>query len=218
MKYYVNPKKKRIKPRFFIIILILIIFNIVLYIFDKRVLPYVLQKSETIVKAKAVDTISEVSMNVFSSEFKYDDVIKIDKDLEGNINLIRADTIKLNKLSSEIALQCNDELRKMGNIGIDVPMGWITERSVFYDLGPEINIKIQPIGNINIDYDSKFESAGINQTRHKIYLNVRAMVRVIVPLHSQDVEVTCDIPVAETIVVGKIPETALDFSGIKNGN
>ena len=177
-----------------------------------------LQKSETIVKAKAVDTISEVSMNVFSSEFKYDDVIKIDKDLEGNINLIRADTIKLNKLSSEIALQCNDELRKMGNIGIDVPMGWITERSVFYDLGPEINIKIQPIGNINIDYDSKFESAGINQTRHKIYLNVRAMVRVIVPLHSQDVEVTCDIPVAETIVVGKIPETALDFSGIKNGN
>lgn len=213
MKYYVNPRKKRIKPRFFIIILILIIFNIVLYMFDKRVLPYVLQKSETMVKAKAVDTISEVSMNVFSSEFKYDDVIKIDKDSEGNINLIRADTIKLNKLSSEIALQCNDELKKMGDMGIDVPMGWITERSVFYDLGPEINIKIQHIGNINIDYDSKFESAGINQTRHKIYLKVKAMVRVIVPLHSQDVEVDCDIPVAETIVVGKIPETALDFNG-----
>lgn len=213
MKYYVNPKKKRIKPRFFIIILILIIFNIVLYIFDKKVFPYVLQKSETMVRAKAVDTISEVSMNVFTSEFKYDDVIKIDKDPEGNINLIRADTIKLNKLSSEIALQCNDELKKMGDMGVDVPMGWITERSVFYDLGPEINIKIQPIGNINIDYDSKFESAGINQTRHKIYLNVKAVVRIVVPLHSEDIEVDCDIPVAETIVVGKIPETALDFNG-----
>lgn len=213
MKYYVNPKKKRIKPRFFIIILILIIFNIVLYIFDKKVFPYVLQKSETMVRAKAVDTISEVSMNVFTSEFKYDDVIKIDKDPDGNINLIRADTIKLNKLSSEIALQCNDELKKMGDMGVDVPMGWITERSVFYDLGPEINIKIQPIGNINIDYDSKFESAGINQTRHKIYLNVKAVVRIVVPLHSEDIEVDCDIPVAETIVVGKIPETALDFNG-----
>ena len=213
MKYYVNPKKKRIKPRFFIIILILIIFNVVLYIFDKKVFPYVLQKSETMVRAKAVDTISEVSMNVFTSEFKYDDVIKIDKDPDGNINLIRADTIKLNKLSSEIALQCNDELKKMGDMGVDVPMGWITERSVFYDLGPEINIKIQPIGNINIDYDSKFESAGINQTRHKIYLNVKAVVRIVVPLHSEDIEVDCDIPVAETIVVGKIPETALDFNG-----
>lgn len=218
MKYYVNPKKKRIKPRFLVIIAILILFNIVLYMFDKKVFPYVLQKSETMVKSKAVDVISEVSMNVFSNEFKYDDVIKIDKDSGGNINLIRADTIKLNKLSSEIALQCNDELKKMGDVGVDVPIGWITERSVFYDLGPTINIKVQPIGNINIDYDSKFESAGINQTRHKIYLNVKAMVRVVVPLHSQDIEVDCDIPVAETIVVGKIPETALDFNGAINKN
>ncbi|MBE6048617.1 MAG: sporulation protein YunB [Clostridium sp.] len=211
MKYYVKPKKKRIKPMFLVIIAILIIFNIILYMFDKKVFPYVIQKSETMVKSKAVDTISEVSMKVFTTEFKYDDVIKIDKDSEGNINLIRADTIKLNKLSSEIALECNDELKKMGDIGVDVPIGWITERSVLYNMGPEINIKIQPIGNINIDYDSKFESAGINQTRHKIYLKVKAMVRVVVPLHSQDVEVDCDIPVAETIVVGKIPETALDF-------
>lgn len=211
MKYYVKPKKKRIKPMFLVIIAILIIFNIILYMFDKKVFPYVIQKSETMVKSKAVDTISEVSMNVFTTEFKYDDVIKIDKDSEGNINLIRADTIKLNKLSSEIALECNDELKKIGDIGVDVPIGWITERSVLYNMGPEINIKIQPIGNINIDYDSKFESAGINQTRHKIYLKVKAMVRVVVPLHSQDVEVDCDIPVAETIVVGKIPETALDF-------
>lgn len=211
MKYYVKPKKKRIKPMFLVIIAILIIFNIILYMFDKKVFPYVIQKSETMVKSKAVDTISEVSMKVFTTEFKYDDVIKIDKDSEGNINLIRADTIKLNKLSSEIALECNDELKKMGDIGVDVPIGWITEKSVLYNMGPEINIKIQPIGNINIDYDSKFESAGINQTRHKIYLKVKAMVRVVVPLHSQDVEVDCDIPVAETIVVGKIPETALDF-------
>lgn len=211
MKYYVKPKKKRIKPMFLVIIAILIIFNIILYMFDKKVFPYVIQKSETMVKSKAVDTISEVSMKVFTTEFKYDDVIKIDKDSEGNINLIRADTIKLNKLSSEIALECNDELKKIGDIGVDVPIGWITERSVLYNMGPEINIKIQPIGNINIDYDSKFESAGINQTRHKIYLKVKAMVRVVVPLHSQDVEVDCDIPVAETIVVGKIPETALDF-------
>lgn len=213
MKYYVNPKKKRIKPMFLVIISILMLISIVLYMFDKKVFPYVLQKSETMVKAKAVDVISEVSMEVFNKEFKYDDVIKIDKDAEGNINLIRADTIKLNKLSSEIALECNEKLQKMGDVGVDVPMGWITERSVFYDLGPDINVKVKPIGNISIDYDSKFESAGINQTRHKIYLNVKAMVRTVVPLHSQDVEVTCEIPVAETIIVGKIPETALDFKG-----
>lgn len=216
MKYYVNPKKKRIKPIFLVIISILIILDIILYLFDKKVFPYVLEKSETIVKAKAADTISQVSMDVFNDEFKYDEVIKIDKDSSGNINLIRADTIKLNKLASEISVRCNDELQKMGDVGVDVPMGWLTEKSVFYSLGPDINVKIKPIGNINIDFDSKFESAGINQTRHKIYLKVKAVVRTVVPLHSQDIEVTCEIPVAETIVVGKIPETALDFGGINN--
>ena len=80
MKYYVNPKKKRIKPMFLVIISILMLISIVLYMFDKKVFPYVLQKSETMVKAKAVDVISEVSMEVFNKEFKYDDVIKIDKD------------------------------------------------------------------------------------------------------------------------------------------
>ena len=114
MKYYVNPKKKRIKPAFIFILLILVIANLILYLFDKKVFPYVLQKSESMINAKAVDTISKVSMDIFNDEFKYDDIDKIDNDSEGNINLIRADTVKLNKLSSEIALKCNEELQKMG--------------------------------------------------------------------------------------------------------
>lgn len=218
MKYYVNPKKKRIKPIFIFIFFILVIFYLILYMFDKKVFPYILEKSESVVNARAVDIISQVSMDTFNDEFKYEDIIKIDKDAEGNINLIRSDTVKLNKLSSEIALKCNDELQKMGEVGIDVPMSWMTDRSVFYSLGPDINVKIEPIGNIQIDYDSKFESAGINQTRHKIYLNVKAEVKIVVPLHSKDVEVQCEVPVSETIVVGKIPDTALDFSGISRNN
>ncbi|SFU33844.1 sporulation protein YunB [Clostridium sp. DSM 8431] len=217
MKYYVNPKKKRIKPAFIFILLILVIANLILYLFDKKVFPYVLQKSESMINARAVDTISKVSMDIFNDEFKYDEIVKIDKDSEGNINLIRADTVKLNKLSSKIALKCNEELQKMGEVGVDVPMSWITDRSIFYNVGPYINVKIKPIGNIKIDYDSKFESAGINQTRHKIYLNVKAEVKIVVPLHSKDVEVMCEIPVSETIIVGKIPDTAIDFSGISKG-
>ena len=99
----------------------------------------------------------------------------------------------------------------MGEVGIDVPVGWLTEKSIFYNLGPKINVKVEPIGNISINYESKFESAGINQTRHKIYLNISVTVRTIVPLHSQEIEVKCEVPVAETIVVGKIPQTAIDF-------
>ena len=72
--------------------------------------------------------------------------------------------------------------------------------------------KMRQIGKINTSYESIFESAGINQTRHKIYLNVDMKVRVIVPLKSRDVEVSCQIPVSDTIIVGKIPDTAINMN------
>ena len=76
---------------------------------------------------------------------------------------------------------------------------------MFYNMGPKITVKMQQIGNITTSYESEFESAGINQTRHKIYLNMTATMRVIVPFNSKEVEVTCQIPVSDTIIVGKIP-------------
>ena len=211
MKYYVKPRKSKVKPYILVIITILIIFNLFLYIFDSRVLPNVLIKSESMVQAKAEDIINTTSMNIFNEKFNYGEMIIINKDNEGNINLIQANTVRLNELSSKISLKCNEELQKMGEVGIDVPVGWLTEKSIFYNLGPKINVKVEPIGNISINYESKFESAGINQTRHKIYLNISVTVRTIVPLHSQEIEVNCEVPVAETIVVGKIPQTAIDF-------
>ena len=211
MKYYVKPRKAKVKPYILVIISILIIFNLFLYIFDSRVLPNVLIKSKSMVQAKAEDIINTTSMNIFNEKFNYGEMIIINKDNEGTINLIQANTVRLNELSSKISLKCNEELQKMGEVGIDVPVGWLTEKSIFYNLGPKINVKVEPIGNISINYESKFESAGINQTRHKIYLNISATVRTIVPLHSQEIEVKCEVPVAETIVVGKIPQTAIDF-------
>ena len=69
----------------------------------------------------------------------------------------------------------------MDDISVKMPFGWITDKSVFYILRPKITVKIEPIGNIKTNYDSLFESAGINQTRHKIYVNVIAKLRLILP-------------------------------------
>jgi sporulation protein YunB len=97
----------------------------------------------------------------------------------------------------------------MKNSEIKVPLGWMSNRSVFYSLGPKITVQIQPIGNIITSYESKFESGGINQTRHKIYLNVDAKLKLKLPFKDEDTEVSTQIPVSDTIIVGKIPNTTL---------
>lgn len=213
MNYYTKPKKTEFKPIILVIISILLVFILSIFLYDKRIYPAVLQVAESSIKADTIECISKTSMELFDEEFNYDEMIIIDKDNEGNINMIRANTVKLNYLTSRLSIRCNEELQKMGEVGVEVPLGWMTDNSAFYEFGPDINVKIDPIGNMKVSYESKFESAGINQTRHKIYLNVEARVRMKIPLHSKEQVVTCQIPVAETIIVGKTPNTAIDLGG-----
>ncbi len=213
MNYYTKPKKMEFKPIILVIISILLIFILSIFLYDKRIYPAVLQVAESSIKADTIECISKTSMELFDEEFNYDEMIIIDKDNEGNINMIRANTVKLNYLTSRLSIRCNEELQKMGEVGVEVPLGWMTDNSAFYEFGPDLNVKIDPIGNMKVSYESKFESAGINQTRHKIYLNVEARVRMKIPLNSKEQVVTCQIPVAETIIVGKTPNTAIDLGG-----
>ena len=104
----------------------------------------------------------------------------------------------------------------MESVGVEVPLGWMTNNSTFFDIGPDITVNVESVGSLDVAYESVFESAGINQTRHKIYLKVNAKLKVKVPLHSEEIRVKCEIPVAETIIVGKIPNTAIDFNGKQN--
>lgn len=208
-----NFKQCKISSNFFIVLLIIIVFNSIIYIFGKRILPTVLELGEIKIKSEAVKVMNEESVNVYSENFKYDDIINIEKDSDGNITMIRANTVKQNYLASQVVLKCDERLSELEDLGVKIPLGYLTNNVMFYNMGPKITVKMQQVGNITTSYESEFESAGINQTRHKIYLNLTTTMRVVVPFNSKEVEVTCQIPVSDTIIVGKIPETAINMNG-----
>ncbi|MDY3206656.1 sporulation protein YunB [Clostridium baratii] len=212
MKHYSKAQTKRYKSFIVIIIALFIVFNLLLTLFDRKVMPSVLNISETMMRAEAIKTINAVSVEVFDEEASKKDIVKIERDKNNKINSISADTILLNKLSSEIAIRCNERLEELGAKGIEVPLGWMTDKSVYYNLGPKITIEMEPLGNIESSYESVFESAGINQTRHKIYLNVKAKIKIIIPMYTKELEVDAQIPLSETIIVGEIPDAAIQLN------
>ena len=216
MKYYRKPSKSPFKVKnikFIIIIISLcIIFNSIIYFFHNNISPAVIKIAEEKLKNEATNIIYENALGIYSREFDYSEIMSIEKDSEGNITLLRADTVKLNYLSSRLIIAANDEIAELENMGIEVPLGYMTKNLAVHNLGPKVNINLEQIGNITSTYESIFESAGINQTRHKIYLNVSMKMRVVIPLNSKEVEISCQIPISETIVVGKIPNTAIEFS------
>ena len=210
MKYY-TKKNKWNKRIIVLIIIIIILLTFFIYIFNKIILGTLMVVSDTEMRAKTIESIDENVLTLYSKEFQYDDVIKIEKDKEGNITMLRADTIKLNALSTKVSLEVQQDINRIGSLGIKFPIGYITRNNIVSSWGPKVTVRMEPIGSVKTNYYSEFESAGINQTRHKIYLVVEAKVNVIVPTRSDEVEVKSTIPIAETIIVGKTPQTNLDF-------
>lgn len=216
MNYYTKKSKIRFQIKhpkiIMVIIAIFLTFNSVLYFFNKNILPAALAMGEENLRREATTIINETALDIYSKDFDYNNMIIIEKDNDGNITLLRADTVKLNYLASKLILSANKKIGELEEVGMKIPLGYLTKNLVFYNMGPKINIKMSQIGNITSSYESVFESAGINQTRHKIYLNVNMQMKIIVPLNSKAVDISCQIPISETIIVGKIPNTAIELN------
>lgn len=179
--------------------------------------PTVLAVSEAEMRAKTIEIINGCIIDEVEKGFNYNDIIKIDKDDEGNISLIRADILKLNKIASNISLKGQKKLNELGRIGIKLSLGYITKNNILSYIGPDIAVKMEPTSNVETTYSSIFKSAGINQTSHKIFIKFKTKIRIIIPLKSVDVEVYSEMPISETIIVGKIPDSAIQLDLNKAG-
>jgi sporulation protein YunB len=168
-------------------------------------------------RAKSMEIINTAILEEYSKQFSYDDIIHVEKDREGNITMLKADTLKMNKISNDVALNSQRELKKLGSTGIKVPIGYIFQNNILASLGPSISVSMDPIGYIETRYQSEFESAGINQTRHKIYVQVYARLKIIIPTKNDNIEVKSEVPIAETIIIGKIPNTSINMDLNKAG-
>lgn len=197
------------------IVSFLVIFNIFMYSFDKIITPTLLAVADAEMRARCMEIVNKVISDEYSKAFNYDDIIHVDKDQEGNIVMLKADTLKMNKIACDVSMDSQKKLREFGDYGIKIPLGYIFKNNLLSYLGPSIKVKMQPIGSIETKYHSEFESAGINQTRQRIYVSFKTNMRIILATKGNDLEVNNEIPISETIIVGKIPSTAvqLDLQG-----
>jgi len=202
MRYYWNIIKRK---RFVLLIITLLILGIYIYKYiDKNIRPSIIAISE--VKAKQVTTqaINNTIKNKIINDIDYNDLISVHYDNEGKVTLMQANTILMNSVASEVALEVQRELEQISKSIIKVPLKNAFNTDLI-DL-PSINIQIIPQGSVVVDFATEFESTGINQTRHRIYIIVTTDIKLIVPLVSEEIKVTTNIPIAETIIIGDVPE------------
>ena len=151
----------------------------------------------------AVETINRAVKQAMGQGVTYEELIDAQMDAQGRVSMLRANTMRMNELASQTALLAEWELGSAENQVVEIPLGAALGVSFLSGL---------PVGAVHTSFDTEFETAGINQTRHKIFLNLRATVSLIVPTGSQLVEVTSTVPIAESIIVGEVPESFVDVN------
>ena len=163
-----------------------------------------------------VETLNRAVEQVTQSGVPYEELMHVKQDAQGYVTMLQADTMRMNKLAAETALKAEEELKGSQNQFVDIPLGAALGIKSLSGFGPRMAIQILPVGAVHASFDTDFESAGINQTRHRIFLTLRATVSLIIPTGSQTVEVQSTMPIAESIIVGAVPDSFVDVNDQKD--
>lgn len=203
--WYLKRNKKRIN--IYIIIAIIIIGLVLAAIFaEGRVRQSIIAISEYRTKSIINNVVSNAVNDNFHDNINYEEIVVIYRDENDRINSIQTDIVKLNRIYADLSLDIQERLSELKDERISIPLGTVFGESLFAASGPRINVKVIPAGSVETDFKSEFMSAGINQTRHRIYLEVKTSVGIAIPFMGKKTEITTRIPVAETVIIGDIPD------------
>ena len=164
----------------------------------------------------AVETLNKAVKVVTENGVEYGDLMDASLDEQGRVTMLRADTMRMNELAAQTALRAAEELNRAENQFVRIPLGAALGIKSLSGFGPKMSMQILPVGAVHASFDTEFESAGINQTRHRIFLTLRATVSLIIPTGSQVVEVQSTMPIAESIIVGEVPDSFVDVNDQKD--
>lgn len=212
--------RRDIKPRIFRIAVALTIFLAAFIFctvyFRNNIVPTVMGSAVAEVRAICTNSVNLAVTTVVGGGLKYDDLFTVVKDSDGDVSMVQANSPEINLISREIANLAQANLDALGSQEISVPAGTFTGLALLMGMGSEVTISVIPIGSALCDFVSYFTSAGINQTLHKIYINVHAVISIVTPIDEPTITVTAEVLVAENLIVGDVPQFYFGNS-IQNG-
>ena len=177
--------------------------------FQRNVRRVLISISEATMRASTTVAVNDAVYYTLSDELRYEDLVNVERSQDGAIVSVSANALKINKIARDTASISQSNLKNLSLNGIPIPLGALTGIEAFAGLGPQIPFRIIPVSSVSCDFSSNFESVGINQTKHSIYLNVIADISIVMPSRTEHFAVITEILVGEFVIVGNVPETYL---------
>ena len=170
--------------------------------------------AETQVMNSTSDLINDaIDRQIENGNIQYDRIVYFEKDLNGRITALKTNMSEVNRLKTTILNLINDEILALDTSDIGIPLGSLFLPEFLSGKGPVIPVQVLSIRNSDASFYSNFTEAGINQTLQQLTMNVSVDVTILVLGKTNSFTVNSQVVVAETIIVGQVPETFLQTGG-----
>lgn len=156
--------------------------------------------------------VAAINDAVDSGRIDYGRLVDFDKDAEGHVTALKSNMAEFNRLQASIADDILQRMAEVSTTELSIPIGTLTGSPLLAGRGPCLHVRMQSVGTATARFDNQFSSAGINQTRHRIILDVDVHVSILLPGLTTYTKVSNEISVAETVIVGGVPDTYTYFS------
>ena len=197
----------------FLISIFFIIFAILLYYYSIA-LPIIKTYSMAETRSITEKAVNVAVSNVVNRTLSYESLIDINYSPKGEITSFSANQYEINSITREIVKEAQYHINNLSHNALKLNLGTFTGVPFFIGRGPLINLKLVPIGSVNSSFQSEFNSVGINMTKHTLYLYINVHVNIVLPIKSFDLITKNQVMLAESIIVGKVPEVYLNGSSL----
>lgn len=205
-------KWRRLWLRLLVLFLLLVA---LLFFFRFRYDLAIIGLAETQVRNATSDLINDaIDKQIEGGNIQYDRIVYFEKDLDGRITALKTNMSEVNRLKTNTLNIINDEILQMDTSDIGIPLGSLFLSELFSGRGPCFPVNVLSIRNSDASFSSSFTEAGINQTLHQVTMQVNVDVAVLVLGKTNYFTISSQVVVAETIIVGQVPETLFKTGGL----
>ena len=196
------------------VIILLILSGLLLLLFRARYHSTIRSLAQTQVINSTSDLINDaIDKQIETGNIQYDRIVYFEKDLDGRITALKTNMSEVNRLKTAILNIINDEILAIDASDIGIPIGSLILPEFFSGRGVQIPVHILSIRNSDAGFESFFTEAGINQTLQQLTMQVSVDVAVLILGQTDTFTVSSQVVVAETIIVGQVPDTFLQTGG-----
>jgi sporulation protein YunB len=198
-------KQKKLSIKIKITVIVAVI-SIIAVLVDIQMRPLVKSILFSQAQTVSINVINKAVVEELSRlDIDYSDIVEIQKDSDGKILAVSTDMKKVNSLKSMMTIAIQEKITTMDAQKIKIPLGTFTGTEILNGRGPKISVNISMSGSVIMDFKSEFVSAGINQTKHRLYLDVSSEVMALIPGYPVNTVINTSVLIAETIIVGEVP-------------